>query len=175
MSNEMLPDSVEKFVAPTIAGAALVGGGVAATTPPAKAQGPVGNAAEVVSHMKPDGVRAHSIVNEVNAARADHGLNPVTENPALNNIAQDWADHLVGTGDLQHRPNHWETYPDSIPAGGENVLQAWDDFADAKLVNMWLNSPSHRKILLDPEAKTVGTGIAVGANGELFAVQNFGR
>ena len=34
--------------------------------------------------------------------------------------------------------------------------------------------PQEKK-LLDPDAKTVGTGIAVGADGELFAVQNFGR
>lgn len=33
----------------------------------------------------------------------------------------------------------------------------------------------HRKNLLDPRAKSVGIGMAIGANGKLYAVQNFGR
>ncbi|MBK4142648.1 CAP domain-containing protein [Corynebacterium macginleyi] len=178
MSNEMLPESVEKFVAPTVvgvAGAAVVGGGVEAATPPAKAEEYIAATEQEVTEMRPDVVRAQAVLAAVNEARAGQGLNPVTENPDLNAIAQEWAEYLVEIGDLQHRPNHWEAYPDGVPGGGENLLQAWDDFSAAKLVDMWMNSPNHRKKLLDPEAKTVGTGIAVGADGELFAVQNFGR
>ncbi|MBK4158929.1 CAP domain-containing protein [Corynebacterium macginleyi] len=178
MSNEMLPESVEKFVAPTVvwvAGAAVVGGGVEAATPPANAEEPVGPIEQEETQMRPDVVRAQAVLEEVNQARVGQGLNPVTENPGLNAIAQEWAEYLVEIGDLQHRPNHWESYPDGVPGGGENLLQGWDDFSAAKLVDMWMNSPNHKKNLLDPEAKTVGTGIAVGADGELFAVQNFGR
>ncbi|MBK4139667.1 CAP domain-containing protein [Corynebacterium macginleyi] len=175
MSNKHFRNPFEKYVAPTIAGAALVGGGVEAVTPPAKAEEYIGATEQEVTQVKPDVVRAQSVLAAVNEARAGQGLNPVTENPDLNAIAQEWAEYLVEIGDLQHRPNHWESYPDGVPGGGENLLQAWADFSAAKLVDMWMNSPNHRKKLLDPDAKTVGTGIAVGADGELFAVQNFGR
>ncbi|MBK4151636.1 CAP domain-containing protein [Corynebacterium macginleyi] len=175
MSNKRFRNPFEKYVAPTIAGAALVGGGVEAVTPPAKAEEYIGATEQEVTQVTPDVVRAQSVLAAVNEARAGQGLNPVTENPDLNAIAQEWAEYLVEIGDLQHRSNHWEAYPDGVPGGGENLLQAWADFSAAKLVDMWMNSPNHRKKLLDPDAKTVGTGIAVGADGELFAVQNFGR
>ena len=62
-----------------------------------------------------------------------------------------------------------------LPAGGENVLQAWSDYSDARIVQLWMDSPGHRKNLLDPRAKSVGIGMAIGADGKLYAVQNFGR
>ncbi|MCZ9297174.1 CAP domain-containing protein [Corynebacterium yonathiae] len=40
---------------------------------------------------------------------------------------------------------------------------------------MWADSPGHRKNLLDPQAKSVGIGVAKDKDGKLFAVQNFGR
>ena len=175
MSDEIMPEPVEKIAAPAAAAAALIGGELAIPTPPAQAQGPGGPNPATVNELKPEGVRAHSIVLKINEVRAQHGLKPVTENPALNNIAQNWADHVCQTDNLHHRPEHWKAYPAELPPGGENVLQAWDDYSDAQLVQLWVNSPSHREILLDPEAKTVGTGIAVNPQGKLFAVQNFGR
>ncbi|MBK4178730.1 CAP domain-containing protein [Corynebacterium macginleyi] len=156
MSNEMLPESVEKFVAPTVvgvAGAAVVGGGVEAATPPANAEEPVGPIEQEETQMRPDVVRAQSVLAAVNEARAGQGLNPVTENPDLNAIAQEWAEYLVEIGDLQHRSNHWEAYPDGVPGGGENLLQAWADFSAAKLVDMWMNSPNHRKKFARPRSK----------------------
>ncbi|WP_200441050.1 CAP domain-containing protein [Corynebacterium macginleyi] len=152
----MLPESVEKFVAPTVvgvAGAAVVGGGVEAATPPANAEEPVGPIEQEETQMRPDVVRAQSVLAAVNEARAGQGLNPVTENPDLNAIAQEWAEYLVEIGDLQHRSNHWEAYPDGVPGGGENLLQAWADFSAAKLVDMWMNSPNHRKKFARPRSK----------------------
>lgn len=123
-------------------------------------------------------VQGHSkqeIINNTNKYRSMHGLPPVKNSPELDNIAQDWANHLVQTQDLQHRPQHWNSYPSYIPAGGENILQAWDDYSDAQLTKLWYDSPGHKKIMLDPKAKTVGIGIAETSEGKLYAVQNYGR
>lgn len=120
-------------------------------------------------------VRTEAILHYTNAIRMANGLSPVAKNPALDGVAQDWANHLVRVGELNHRPKHWEAYPDFVPAGGENVLQAWDDYSSYELVKLWFDSPGHRKILLDPSAKSLGVGVAVGSDGKLFAVQNFGR
>lgn len=123
-------------------------------------------------------VQGHSkqeIINNTNKYRSMHGLPPVKNRPELDNIAQDWANHLAQTQDLQHRPQHWNSYPAYIPAGGENILQAWDDYSDAQLTKLWYDSPGHKKIMLDPKAKTVGIGIAETSEGKLYAVQNYGR
>ena len=123
-------------------------------------------------------VQGHSkqeIINNTNKYRSMHGLPPVKNRPELDNIAQDWANHLAQTQDLQHRPQHWNSYPSYIPAGGENILQAWDDYSDAQLTKLWYDSPGHKKIMLDPKAKTVGIGIAETSEGKLYAVQNYGR
>jgi len=125
--------------------------------------------------IEPNTVRAESIYVYTNGVRMANGRKPVRKSPALNHLSQDWANHLVQEGELHHRPNHWEYYPSSTPAGGENVLQAWDDYSNAQLVKLWAESPGHRKILLDPQAKSVGIGVAKDKDGKLFAVQNFGR
>ena len=76
---------------------------------------------------------------------------------------------------LYHRPQHWNAYPSYIPAGGENILQAWSDYSDEQLVQLWYDSPGHRKIMLDPRAKSIGVGVSIAPNGKLYAVQNYGR
>ena len=116
-----------------------------------------------------------SIINHTNEYRQAHGLRPVRANAALNGLAQDWADQLVRADKLSHRPQHWNYYPANIPAGGENVLQAWSDYSDALLVKLWYESPGHRKIMLDPRAKIIGIGVAINSEGKLYAVQNYGR
>ena len=98
--------------------------------------------------------RAQNILNETNSYRASHGVAPVRTSPELTNIAQNWADHLATTENLEHRPQHWNAYPSYIPAGGENVLQAWYDYSDPQLVKLFADSPGHNKIMLDPRAKT---------------------
>ena len=120
--------------------------------------------------------RAAAIIRYTNIKRAEHGLAPITENVTLSRtVAQPWAKSMMAKNDLQHRPRHWEAYPSYIPAGGENILQAWSDYSDKQLVQLWYDSPGHRKIMLDPRAKSVGIGISIRDDGKLYAVQNFAR
>ena len=93
----------------------------------------------------------------------------------MTNIAQNWADHLATTEKLEHRPQHWNVYPSYIPAGGENVLQAWYDYSDNQVVKLFADSPGHNKIMLDPRAKSVGIGVSIAPSGKLFVVENYGR
>ena len=120
--------------------------------------------------------RAAAIIRYTNIKRAKHGLAPITENVTLSRtVAQPWAKSMMRANDLQHRPRHWEAYPAHITAGGENILQAWSDYSDKQLVQLWYDSPGHRKIMLDPRAKSVGIGISIRDDGKLYAVQNFAR
>lgn len=119
--------------------------------------------------------RYEAILHYTNAIRISHGLRPVSHNKALDRIAQEWANQMRNENNLHHRPNHWEAYPPGQRAGGENILQAWDDYSSYQLVKLWYESPGHRKILLDPKAKTLGIGVATQPSGKLYAVQDFGR
>ncbi|WP_412099293.1 CAP domain-containing protein [Corynebacterium aurimucosum] len=47
------------------------------------------------------------------------------------------------------------------------MLQAWSYYSDARLVHLWMDSPGHRKNLLDLRTKSVGIGMAVSADGKL--------
>ena len=179
-----------KIVAPVAAAAALFAGSINApaqagssfgafnpasfgfttpTTPttPAAA-GPVVSAPNASASVQ-------GLINQTNAQRKANGLAPLRVDPSLTNLAQDWANTLNREGRIRHRPNYWTHYPASLPAGGENVLQAWTDYSDARLVQLWMDSPGHRKNLLDPRAKSVGIGLATSPDGKLYAVQNFGR
>lgn len=119
--------------------------------------------------------RYEAILHYTNAIRISHGLRPVTHNPTLDKIASEWAHKMAHENNLYHRPNHWEAYPPGQRAGGENILQAWDDYSSYQLVKLWYESPGHRKILLDPDARSLGIGVATQPNGKLYAVQDFGR
>ena len=39
----------------------------------------------------------------------------------------------------------------------------------------WMNSPGHRKNLLDPDAKVIGIGVARNRKGSIYLTQNFGH
>ena len=120
--------------------------------------------------------RAAAIIRYTNIKREQHGLAPITENAMLSrSVAQPWAEQMLSDNDLHHRPKHWTAYPAHIPAGGENILQAWSDYTDKQLVQLWYDSPGHRKMMLDPKAQSVGIGIAIRDDGKLYAVQNFAR
>ena len=182
--------STKKFIAPALAAAIALGMCVA----PAEASSSLSSSgnfnganlpvptlnlpaapATAAKPTAPASNRVQSIINHTNEYRQAHGLHPVRANAALNGLAQDWADQLVRADKLSHRPQHWNHYPANIPAGGENVLQAWSDYSDALLVKLWYESPGHRKIMLDPRAKTIGVGVAINSEGKLYAVQNYGR
>ena len=196
MSTPKIHFSVKKFFAPALAAAVALSvgaapaeassslssfGGVKLPVPsasqpvaPAAAAKPVAPAA-AAKPVAPASNRVQNIINHTNAYRQAHGLRPVRANGALNALAQDWANQLVRADKLSHRPQHWNYYPSNIPAGGENVLQTWSDYSDALLVKLWYESPGHRKIMLDPRAKTIGVGVAINSEGKLYAVQNYGR
>ena len=151
--------------------------GFKAPTIPTPAPKPAPKPAPAPKHRgaTPQPQRVNGIVNQTNAHRAAHGLAPVRNDVALNGVAQDWANHLATTENLEHRPQHWNAYPSHIPAGGENVLQGWDDDSDVEVIQLFAGSPGHNKIMLDPQAKSLGVGVAVAPSGKLFVVQNFGR
>ena len=101
---------------------------------------------------------AHAIEREVNTVRAQDGLAPLAPNPALVDVASDYARLLGDTGTFDHTgPDastlvtraeahgyvHWSALAENL-ATGEGVPDA------GAVMEAWMLSPTHRSNLLAP-------------------------
>ena len=110
------------------------------------------------------------VLNLMNQKRAAAGLAPVKWNQQIGNVSQDWANHLgVATTD----PNFDFSTIHRSDAGG-SLLPAgakwWGEiiacnYSAQAIVEAWMNSPSHKAIMLDPKATDIGIGYAIPASG----------
>ena len=104
---------------------------------------------------------ARTILNKVNKLRTGLGLKPVTRIAELDAVAQDWSEQMASRNSMEHRPNFTDHYPQGWKGGSENV--AWrSDGGDvgALLFEQWRNSSGHYTNMTDPNADSLGIGIA---------------
>lgn len=104
---------------------------------------------------------ATEVLAEVNRVRAAHGLAPVAADPALMDAAADYATELTHRDDFGHIGRDGSTPPTRAEkagyAGGdvaENLAAGYPD-ADAT-VEAWMQSPSHRAVILKENATAAG-------------------
>lgn len=122
------------------------------------------------------------LVDLTNGDRAAGGLSMLTVNPVLVAAAQAKANDMATKGYFAHvspegvDPWHW--FKDagySFEYAGENLAIDFVDSADVE--RAWMNSPTHRKNILDPHYTEIGIATARGMyQGRLttFVVQEFG-
>jgi uncharacterized protein YkwD len=108
-----------------------------------------------------------SVVGEINAVRARHGLDPLRANGGLASAAGVHAQAMAQHGFFSHESadgspfwkrvsryyglgsfSHW--------AVGENLLWASPNIVAARAVRMWMDSPPHRQNLLSAKWREVG-------------------
>ncbi|MEU9031284.1 CAP domain-containing protein [Streptomyces sp. NPDC048383] len=121
------------------------------TGAPADAQAPTGAAAEVLAL--------------VNKERAAVGCPVLTVNEKLTKAAQDHSADMAAHSNMSHTGSdgsdpgqritragyQWRTY-------GENVAYGYD--TAAKVMEGWMNSPGHKRNILDCSFKEIGIGLA---------------
>ncbi len=97
----------------------------------------------------------------VNQERLKFGLPPLTPSDKLDTSAQNWNDHMVGTGDFSHGSD--QAFSDRLLAvgynwgeGGENIATGYMTPRDA--VAGWMGSQEHCQNLLEPDFTNMGTG-----------------
>jgi uncharacterized protein YkwD len=126
--------------------------------------------------------RVNAMLDLANAQRAKAGLQPLRANSRLMQAAQTQAEQTASARQLQHvLPNAKYPRPeDRLDASGypwrawaENIAFGQRTPSDA--VEAWMQSPGHRKNLLDPKYTELGTGVAVDATGRPYYVQVFGK
>lgn len=120
------------------------------------------DSAQISAELTP----AEQLLSYVNAARAQAGLNPLSYSYELSIAAQRHTNDMAlakftgHTGSDGSRP--YERQIDAGFAGyyaGEAT--AWGFNGAEGAVNFWINSPSHRPIVLNPLATEIGLGFTV--------------
>lgn len=122
------------------------------------------------------------LVDLANDDRAQAGLPPLSVSPTLTAVAQAKANDMAAKGYFAHTspqgldPWHWFTQEGyAFEYAGENLAIDFSDSADVN--RAWMNSPTHRENLLDPDYTEIGIATAQGMyQGKMtvFVVQAFG-
>ena len=129
------------------------------------------------------------LVRHTNAYRTAQGLPPLTMNPLLNKAALARAIDMQTHGYFDHQNPMTGLGPaEAIAATGYSARTATENIANGTwssnqaLVQVWIDSPSHRANILDPEVREIGMALVQDhrvASGcrfvRLYAVQLFGR
>ncbi len=123
-----------------------------------------------------------SIFTLVNAERKRRGLRALVGNERLDRAAKLHAQnmatyrkmtHVIPESrlpTLTHRAQH-VAYPYAMIA--ENIALGYTDAES--VVRGWMESPGHRRNILNPEVSEIGTGVVISGRGGLYFCQVFGR
>lgn len=125
---------------------------------------------------------ASGIIDETNEARVAHGYTPLATSTALMASAQRKAEDMVTRSYFDHTTPDGARFWTFIDAVSYPYAHAGENlgvhFSTAEgLVDAWLNSPTHRANLLDPQFDEIGIGLAYGTHNGTegwFIVQHFG-
>lgn len=129
---------------------------------------------------------AAEMLARVNDVRRREGLPPLASNPLLDRISQEHAEDMLRRSYFGHQTPEGlgpsdRARADGYPAGiGENLVE--QRFSTEEALKAWLDSPGHRRNILDPGSREMGLGLAVGAGYDaapggyrVVWVQSFGR
>ncbi|MFF9818236.1 CAP domain-containing protein [Streptomyces sp. NPDC014006] len=117
------------------------------------------------------------VLRLVNEERAKAGLAPLAANSALTGLAENFSDDMAARGFFDHTDPDGHTPWDRAAKagitglGGENIARGQAD--PAAVVAAWMDSPGHRANILNPDFKTLGVGVHLGAGGPWWT-QDFG-
>ena len=113
----------------------------------------------------------------INRSRAEHGLEPVTFDPSIRDVARNYSVTMFQQGYFAHVDQSGATPFDRMRAGGVSYRAAGENLALAPTVQIahdgLMNSPGHRANILNPRYRRIGIGVADGGmHGKMFT-QNF--
>jgi len=122
---------------------------------------------------------ADDLFARMNREREARGKGPLTRDPALDQLAQEWSETMASTRVFEHRDlDTVFAHPDlserirsvsenifTAPPGSENIgLSAHDG---------WMRSDGHRANILQGGSDIVGIGVVCGPDGTMWATELF--
>lgn len=108
-----------------------------------------------------------------NRARERYGARPLAVRSCHDYFAERWTRHLVATETFYHQ--NLGPYMDDCRLSKAGEILASGPVRPYKMIQMWLNSPGHRALLLDPTYPTVGIAARKQDNGTWLGCIDFGR
>ena len=107
----------------------------------------------------------------VNRVRKAHGLKPLRIASCTDAVAERWSAHLASTNSLYHQSMNKLLYKCNVYYSGENLGRG--SIKPRTLVNMWMNSAPHRKVLMSRSPNRIGIGATPNSRGEWVVAANF--
>lgn len=101
----------------------------------------------------------HNREREING-----GLGVLKEDEELNNRAQNWAEHMAKSGSLYHSSLNMKGT--SYALMGENIAKGFD--TPEEVIKGWMNSPGHRRNILEKKYTHAGFGVARDTRGKIW-------
>lgn len=123
---------------------------------------------------------ADQLLELVNLERAEQDLRPVAPAPRLKAIAEDYACRMVNAKFFGHRDPITGAGPAQRAIAGKYTFYAIGEnlaagpTSAAEVMKLWMESPSHRDIILDPTWTEVGLAVRNGGEYSVYWVQEFG-
>ncbi|WP_144794869.1 CAP domain-containing protein [Kocuria palustris] len=123
---------------------------------------------------------SQEVLAQVNDHRAQAGLSPLAGSGELDAMSTGWSGQQAAAGAPSHNPSFIEQTRAAGSTGmAENIAYSMGSQGSVEetasyFVDYWMNSPSHRANIMDPQFNAAGFGLAEGDDGNVYATQNFG-
>jgi uncharacterized protein YkwD len=116
-----------------------------------------------------------ALMVEINNARAANGLRKIWNFDACTDqLAEEWGQRIARTGLFEHRDQNEVIRKCDNSWAGETLVRGVG-LTPEVMVDLWLDSPGHREILLSPRARRAGVSIEQDAQGRVIGVVNLVR
>ena len=116
-----------------------------------------------------------ALMVEINAARDANGLRKIWNFDVCTDVmAEQWGARIARTGLFEHRDQNEVIRKCNSSWAGETLVRG-AALTPKDMVDLWLNSPGHREILLSPRARRAGVSIIEDPQGRTIGVVNLVR
>ena len=116
-----------------------------------------------------------ALMVEINNARANNGLRKVWNfDVCTDGLSEQWGARIARTGLFEHRDQSEVIRKCNNSWAGETLVRG-SGLTPAAMVDLWLDSPGHREILLSPRARRAGVAITQDPQGRMIGVVNLVR
>lgn len=116
-----------------------------------------------------------ALMVEINAARDAHGLRKIWNfDLCTDRLAEEWGQRIARTGVFEHRDQNEVIRKCDNAWAGETLVRGFALTPDV-MVDLWLDSPGHREILLSPRARRAGVSVEQDSHGRVIGVVNLVR
>jgi len=126
-------------------------------------------------------VEEQAVLELTNQERAKEKLPPLKPNPILMKIARAHSQNMAKQEKLAHELDGKKPHQRAEDAGyklgwiGENCAVGSDPYAPKDVVKSWMDSPGHRRNILDKRYTEIGIGMAKTSGGDIYWTQVFGN